>query len=500
MHASRIVFLLIIQVLSFYYANSQDIGGDDVKSVQFIKQRGYSIEACYRMAEDYLKSSTEQRKAIPFLEYIIEADKDADPKVNYMLAQSYYYNGQFDLAVKQLTLYVEIEKNAKLKKDAKDELVKFENAMQIAKTPVNVQLLNLGPRVNSKFADINPFVSVYENLLVYSSKRGNDFDIYVSKRRPYDSFWSKSKLAGSYVNTINDEFVAGLSSSGRNLFVHYNQVSGFEDINMSVRSRGLYRDLENPGDKINSTYREEGACISRSKDTMYFASDRPGGYGGFDIYYSLRLPDGGWGPPINIGNSINTELDENYPNLSPDGSKLYFASQGHNSIGGFDIFYATYNAETDIWTTPRNVGYPVNNAYDNKNITFTETNRYAYISTVDRQSYGDFDIYKVIFLDVAPEYLIIKAEVFVEDSLENKPFMEENDDLILTAYSNDETYGIYSFDKRNNSFILALVPGVYTLEIDSKKYSHYKKQVTIDENYYRSKKRSLKIQLTKNSN
>ena len=443
------------------------------------------------MAEDYLRSSSEQRKAIPYLEYIIEVDKDAESQVFYMLAQSYYYNGQFDLAIQVLNSYIEKEKSSKLKKQAKLELDRYENAKRIAASPLNVELVNLGPKVNSKFAEVNPFVSQYENLLVFSSKRSKDYDIYVSKKGQYDDVWTKSKLAGNYVNTINDEFVAGLSSSGKNLFVHYNQVSGYEDINISERYKGLYRELQDPGSKINSTYKEEGACISKNKDTLYLASDRPGGFGGFDLYYSLKLPEGEWGPPINMGELINTEFDENYPNLSPDGSILYFASKGHNSIGGFDVFHTSYNSASSGWNPPVNMGYPINNAYDNKNIAFTDNNRYAYVSTVDKKSLGDFDIYKVIFLDIEPDYLIVKAKVYVD----KLPFNQLNEELTLTVYKGEETYGMYTFDKRNNSFIIAFIPGTYHLEVNSEKYKSFKKKVTINENYYKNKHRVLKITL-----
>jgi hypothetical protein len=494
MRINRLLTVLLIQFVWAYAIYSQSDETDLAQNVQFIKKRGYSVEACYRMAEDFLRSNSDQHKAIPYLEHIIEVDQNAKPEVHYMLAQAYYYNGQYDLAIQVLTKYIDIEKNAKQKKLAKAELEKFENARKIASSPLNIALVNLGPKINSKFAEINPFVSQYENLLVFSSKRGKDYDIYVSKKGQYEPNWDKSKLAGNYVNTMNDEFVAGLSSSGRNLFVHYNQVSGFEDINISRRHKGLYRELEDPGTKVNSTYKEEGACISKNKDTLYFASDRPGGFGGFDIYYSLRLPEGEWGPAINMGQSINTELDENYPNLSPNGNILYFASKGHNSIGGFDVFSTTFNSLTNSWETPKNMGYPINNAYDNKNITFTENPRYAYISTVDRKSYGDFDIYKVIFNDVEPDHLIVRAEVFVN----GQPFSELNEDLIIYVYTGDETYGMYSFDKRSNSFIIALIPGIYTLEVGSEKFKTYKKRITINENYYKNKHRVFKINLEPN--
>jgi hypothetical protein len=487
----RFFAVLSLQTVLLLQVYSQDVESEAAQNVQFIKKRGYSVEACYRMAEDFLKSNAQQYKAIPYLEYIIQEDKNADAQAYYMLAQSYYYNSQFDLAIKVLTEYIEKENNAKQKKEAKDELERFENARRIASSPLNVALINLGPRVNTKFAEVNPFVSQYENLLVFSSKRGKDFDIYVSKKGIYDTDWAKSKLAGNFVNTINDEFVAGLSSSGRDLFVHYNQVSGFEDINISKRYKGLYRELEDPGSKVNSTYKEEGACVSQNGDTLYFASDRPGGFGGFDLYYSLRLPEGQWGPPINMGGNVNTEFDENYPNLSPDGTKLYFASKGHNSIGGFDLFSTAFDSATSSWKIPENIGYPINNAYDNKNIAFTENSRYAYVSTVDRKSYGDFDIYKVIFMDVEPDFLIIRANVFVK----GQPFNKLNEDLTINVYDGEETYGMYSFDRRNNSFIIALEPGVYTLEVNSEKFRPYKKRITIDENYYKNKHRIFKINL-----
>lgn len=491
MKIKNLVALLIVQVIISSQLHSQVAD----YSLEYVKKQGYGLEACYRLAEEFLTSSSEQYKAIGFLEFIVQNDAQAEPIVLFQLAQAYYYKGNYDLAIQKINEYIIKENNAKKKKLGKDELAKFENAKRIAAIPIDVRLINMGAKINTKFAEINPFVSQYENLLVFSSKRGTNFDIYVSKKGIYDNYWARSKLAGDYINTINDEFVAGLSKSGKDLFVHYNQVSGFEDINMSLRRKGLYRELEDPGIKVNSTYKEEGACISKNSDTLYFASDRPGGYGGFDIYYSLKLPDGTWGIATNMGPTVNTEFDENYPNLSNDGNTLYFASKGHNSIGGFDVFHTSFNPSTKTWNKPQNMGYPINNAYDNKNIAFTENERYAYISTINEQSQGDFDIYKVIFNKVSPEYVIVKAKVFIVENGDSIPFNEKDESLIITVSKDDETYGMYSFDKRNNSFVLALLPGAYILEIDSDNYKPFKKRIRINENYYRNKYRAVIINL-----
>jgi hypothetical protein len=498
MAVKRLSFLLVLLCMYMQIVYTQDENkSKPEEDIQFIKKRGYSVDACFNKAEDYLKSSTDQYKAVPYLEYIIETDKIPKPKVYYMLSQAYYYNGNYSKAVNSITEYINKEKDGQQVKAARIDLERFKNAEQIAKNPLNVVLVNLGPDINSKFSEVNPYVSKDEGLLVYSSNRSKNYDIYVSKKANTESKWGQPKLAGNYVNSVNDDFVAGLSSDGQKLMVHYNQVSGYEDINVSCREKGVFRELTDPGQKINSTYREEGACLTENGDTMFFASDRPGGFGGFDLYYSIMLPDGTYGTPINMGETINTKFDENYPNLSPDGSKLYFASKGHNSIGGYDIFYTSLGPVSKTWSEPINIGYPINNAYDNKTIGFSNDPRYAYISTVDWRTYGDYDLYKVIFLDAEPGYVIVRAEVFANDGDAVIPFNKEDKELKITVYQNGEIYGKYSFDKRNNSIAFAFIPGTYVLEIESEGFNSYRKKITIDENYYINNQRSLKVNMVK---
>jgi hypothetical protein len=459
-----------------------------------IKKRGYSVDACYRIAQDFYRTNTHQIKAIPYLEYVIETDKDVDIKAFYMLANAYYYYGKFDKAIALMTQYLEKEKNRNLYRTAKQDLEKFRNAKRIASSPINAELINLGPEINSPFAEINPYISKQENLMVYSSNRSQSFNIYVSKKNKLETGWTKSKLAGNYVNSVNDEYVAGLSPNGKNLFIHYNEYNGFEDINMSTRQKGLYRELINPGSKVNSIYREEGAFMTSDGDTLYFASDRPGGYGGFDLYFSLRLPDGTFGQPINMGETINTKYDDNYPNLSPDGNRFYFASKGHNSIGGYDLFYCTLN-DDKRWSTPINMGYPINNGFDNKSIAFTNDPRYAYFSTIDWRTNGDYDIYKVVFLDVEPEFLIVKTEVYIQEATSEIPFNNEDNPIDITVYNGQSVYGKYTYDKRKNSFIMALQPGTYIIDIESTGFKPYRKKINIKENYYKNNLRLLKIKL-----
>jgi len=492
-----VVLIVINQSLSILAHGQTNNNFADAVSVntQSIQKRGLSEEACRRIAYDFLNSETEKTKSIPYFEFILEDNTKLESADIHALAEAYYHNNQFGLAVDLLNRYIETVKNRKQKTAARTFIEVCKHAELLASDAENVRLVNLGPNINSKYAEINPFVSYQENLLVYSAKKRKDYNIYVSKKKSNQTVWEKAKLAGNLVNTIDDEFVAGLSTDGKTLMVHYDEHSGFEDINICSRVKGMYRELDDLGARINSTFKEEGACFSKTGDTLFFASDRSGGYGGFDLYYSLRINGDQWGSPINMGPVINSAADENYPNIDPNSSGIYFSSKGHNSIGGYDLFYTAWNAEQKKWTKPRNLGFPINNTYDNKTIRFTESPRYAYISTVMKQGYGNYDIYKVVFLEKEAEFLIITGHVFVKDSVETIPFSTSNHEISISVYKNDDLYGIYSYNKRRNNFILALDPGTYYLEIVADRYKKIKKKFTIKENHYRNKKRKINIYL-----
>lgn len=129
---------------------------------------------------------------------------------------------------------------------------------------------------------------------------------------------------------------------------------------------------------------------------MLFASDRDGGYGGYDIYMSEKKSTGEWGQPINLGSDVNSEKDDVCPVLLQDGT-LYFSSNGHGTMGGFDIFMTTIS-ENGLWATPENLGYPLNTAYDDLNFTITSTDgKKGYYTSAKTGGYGESDIYMFTF-------------------------------------------------------------------------------------------------------
>ena len=496
-----ILMIMFVFINHYFIVSSQglvsnnDFADASSGNIQFIQKKGLSKEACRRIAYDFLNSESDKSKSIPYFEFILNDANKPVPADIHALAEAYYHNDQFGLAIDLLNQYIETVKNRKQKHNAKMFIEVCKQAEILASDAENVRLVNLGPNINSRYDEINPFVSYQENILVYSSKKRKDYNIYVSKKKSNQTIWNKAKLAGKLINTIDDEFVAGLSTDGNTLMVHYDEHSGFEDINISSRVKGMYRELDDLGTRINSAFKEEGACFSKTGDTLFFASNRSGGFGGFDLYYSLKVNGKQWGKPINMGPVVNSASDENYPNIDPVSSGIYFSSKGHNSIGGYDLFYTKWDKEQGSWTKPRNLGYPINNTYDNKTIRFTESPRYAYISSILKHGYGNFDIYKVVFLEKEAEFLIVTGNVFVKDSIETKPFNNLDSELSISVYKNDDLYGIYSYNKRKNNFILALDPGTYYLEVEADKYKKVEKKFTIKENHYRNKRFKINIYL-----
>ena len=212
---------------------------------------------------------------------------------------------------------------------------------------------------------------------------------------------------------------------------------------------------------------------------MFFASNRPGGFGGYDIYYSMILPDGTWGIPFNLGEPVNSENDENYPNITAEGTTLYFSSNGHNSIGGYDVFRS--RLIENKWSEPKNLGYPINDTYDNFNIALTSNARYGYVSRSESDGIGGLDIYRVIFNDIPKTNIIFTGKIMVGDSLHGVPFSKVDSVLKITVYNKDKNNNVFASYQpgRNGKYTIALPPGNWKLEIIGSAYLPYNKDILI---------------------
>lgn len=373
----------------------------------------YKIGICYlHLPSDklksisYLENATKQTKG----NYIEDDpnEKNAPEDALYYLGQAYHYSYRFDEAIEQFNKFREIvgKWNLNLVKEIDHWIEVSKNAKTLTEKPVDCSISNLGDSINCEFADYSPVISADESMLCFTSRRegtggpdnktiDDDFfeDIFVSYRGPYGT-WRKAKGLSKTINTDGNEATIGLSADGQQLYV-YRDDAGDGNIYISKLDGDYWNaPYKMDASNVNSTSWEPSACISADGNTMYFVSDRPGGLGGSDIYQCNRLPNRAWSEPKNLGTPINSPYNEDAPFIHPDGVTFFFSSKGHNSMGGYDVFYSTKVAE-NVWASPINMGYPINTTDDDIYFVTSSDGRRAYYASFRPEGKGEKDIYMV---------------------------------------------------------------------------------------------------------
>lgn len=430
-----------------------------------------------------LNLAMNKKSAVKYLERALRAGVKNENAMFYM-GLAYHYNMKLDLAEAAFKEY-KMAENGDMLAEVGRQIEYVQNAKKICSMPISVNFENLGPNINTEYPDYYPMIEPDESFLAFTSRRKSnigarlEFDGYY----PSDIWYSKvmdgefapAENCGRGVNSSYDEQLVGMSVNGEMLFVYSDNMKDYGNIYYSNFSDEAYGSKIMFDDVINSDDFESAATISSDRNTLFFASNRKDGFGGKDLYMTRKLPTGKWAIPQNLGPKINTKYDEDFPYLFHDGQSLYFASEGHNSIGGYDIFKSTWNPEDNTWTAPQNIGYPVNTPDDNMTISFTTDQLQAYISCWRKDSKGDLDIYRVTFLDKDPRRTIYKCKIVKKDS----------EQVIKSAYimvydnQTDEEIGIYAPNPNTGSIVISLQPGSYHIMVDAEGYQEYETDVIV---------------------
>lgn len=374
----------------------------------------------------YLNTNIDKTKAIEPFEAIIK-DSKSDYYSHYDLGRAYMMDYRFDDAIAQFQIFL-----SKLKGSEKDlpipttRIIEMcEYAKKAHKDPANVTIQNIGMEINTEYPDYNAFVDESESLLLFTSRRKGNIgnfqdtdglltaDVFMSIA--WEDTWQKPRRMTSAVNSYLIEESVGMTADGQDLFIYVYNENGIDDIFISSKKGRQFKKAEYL--MVNSKYEESSAVMSPDKRYIIIASKRPGGFGGKDLYISKKLPNDSWSEPRNLGPTINTEYDEDFPSFSPCGTKLYFASKGHQGMGGYDLFKSDTDLASSTFSTPENLKYPINTPDDNKTISFTRSGRYAYIADLRKDGHGNLDIYKVIFHDIPAPYVTYAGSVFDKDSV-----------------------------------------------------------------------------------
>lgn len=431
----------------------------------------------YKLAVSSIEENINAPKAIEQLLYVAEKDKSYE-NLCYYIGRAYMHCYKFTDAIKQFNQSVKECNDKKLLLRTERLISSCNNAIELLNNPVNVTFENLGSAVNSTKDDFTPFISPDESQLVFSSNKKYDPDydtfienIYFSEFK--DGSWINAKNQ-SNINTADNEHVVSQFCSGDKILLCNNLDQEFSDILIAEKKGTTYKYNKNYDylfNIMNTKQPENGGSMTDDEKTIFISGEREDGLGGSDIYIIRKLPDGNWSKAQNAGNVINSETDESFPNISPDGNILYFASKGHNSIGGYDIFVSYWNITRQEWTTPMNLGFPVNTSEDNLTISFSGNMRYAYISATRKEGFGGRDIYRITFEDAEKEYTLIKSQILSGDSINPLTFTPDPDNLFIEIYDSfGNLFGQYLPKKNTSEFIAILPVGKYRLEINQDGY------------------------------
>ena len=442
----------------------------------------------YRIGVCYINTDIDKSKAITYFEKI--QNTSSEPETKYLLGRGYKYASKFDEAIKTLNAYKkEAKGNAENLKDVERQVQYCINAKELMKYHVNVSFENLRKNINSEYPDYFPFIPADESFLIFNSKRPESgafqypdgtwgANIFFAKVK--DGQYTKAKPLGRVINSAyGDEEAVGLSSSGDYLLLYFDNMQGEGDIYISKADKS--RNFKEPmilDDQINSMRGQEiAASITADGNAIYFASTRPGGLGGSDIYVCRRLPNGKWSPAQNLVEEINTPHNEDFPNISPDGKTLYFSSMGHTSIGGYDIFFAKWDEPSQKFTGAKNIGYPVNSPEDDMNFRVSTTGKYGYISARRKDGFGDLDIYRLDFLDVSPDYTVFVGKVVSADPA--KPVDSVNVFISVTDVKTGDEFGSYMPNPNSGKYVIILPPGKFTINTEIPGFEKYSETVQV---------------------
>ncbi len=362
---------------------------------------------------DYVKAITHLQKAILrtsgnydlYSLHEINASIDAF----YHLGKCYHLNGEFEKAKQYFNQFlISTNSNSDLIYKAHNSILQCDVAKALIARPKKAIVKNIGKEINTQYPEYSPVVSLDGSAIYFTSRRpwengetdayrdasNNDFpeDIYVSYSDEKGNWLTPQKM--DFCEAQRNEATVAVSSDEKRIYV-YQDNTGAGDLFFSDFKSNSFSEIKGIDYKgVNTESWETHCTMTTDGLNMYFVSDRPGGLGGRDIYRVVKMPDGSWSLPQNLGPNINTSSDEDSPFIASDNKTLYYSSNGPKSMGGFDIF-VTVRDEDNVWGDPLNMGYPINSTGDDIFYTTTIDGLKGYMTSFRKNGYGEKDIYEI---------------------------------------------------------------------------------------------------------
>jgi len=369
------------------------------------KFNGDNAQLNFKIGDCYLHSGFKPR-ALAYLQKAYQLNPDVDPIIHYVLGRGLHLNARWQEAIKEYktALPTAVGKDkAGWATDIQKKIQECQYGQQMMQKPARVFIDNAGSGVNSPYPEYGPVISADESVMLFTSRRDNSTggqkdpetggffeDVYQSTRLA-NGQWSPARNLGTPINSDGHDATVGLAPDAQRLLVYVEDNGG--DLQEAELRGAEWRKPQKLGSRINSRGHESSAAYSPDGRTLYFVSDKEGGLGSRDIY---KITIDGRGPAQNLGPVINTPYGEEGVFLHPDGKTMYFSSEGHNSMGGYDIFKSVY--ENGQWSKPENLGWPINTPDDDVFFVISASGRHGYYSSFRDDGLGSKDIYQITFL------------------------------------------------------------------------------------------------------
>jgi hypothetical protein len=486
----------------------EDQGYDFLNTHQYVK----AYEVFDKLHSRYPKEIDYQFKlGICCLNYAEKKDRAIDIfkdmkakyktlEVEVYLGKAYHRNYKFDEAITTLQPLVDVlgkstrKEDKSLLEEVKMTINNCTNGKFLMQNKIFADVQNISGPVNTAELEAVPIITADESLLIYtysgvksmggklntqlkSDPTNGVFltDIYVSSRDASGTKWNKPEPMKT-LNTIGYDAAIAISPSGQSLFTFLSNSNNPGDIMVSKLVGTEFTAPVALNGNINTVDYWEGSCsISADGRFLYFASERPEGLGGKDIWVSENV-DGDWGPAVNLGPNINTPYNDDAPFIHPDGVTLFFSSQGHQSIGGYDIMFSI--KEGNEWTKPKSMGIPLNTTEDDRYYVINSKGDKGYFSS-DRSgsgAMGDQDIYMVTpgILGEKPVVALIKGTVYGDD----RP-IEAKIEVVKIAQK--ENIGPFMSNIKTGKYLMALSPGFsYRIKASADGYESIEEDLDIE--------------------
>ncbi len=446
-------------------------------------ETNYYIGACY------LNTPYQKTEGIPYLEFAVKNGEKLLPAIVFKdIAIAYQLNMKFDKAISNYKKYLKLcFKDDEYKNYVLKSINDCEYAIKNLSDTLTVDIEKINNKINNNNSNEYPFISTDDELMfftrTYRKKEGviivdSISKVYFSKKK--NRIWSNpNELKINLPYNTKQATLVGISPQGSELFFRIDIDSLNSDLFICKLEGDSCKELKEFNSKINSKFKESMCSITADGKDFYFSSNRPHGYGGFDIYKITKIDENKWENPVNLGNGINTVFDEDGPFIHPDKQTLYFSSKGHTGYGGYDFYVSEYQLFDNAWSQPNNLGYPLNTTYNDIGIYLTADARLAYYSSSNKNKNQKYDIYVAKFSNSIP-LTLVKGTI---TDVDNKPLMAHI--RVVDHQTQEQVKYIYNSNSKTGKYLMIFPPGKnYDMIVEAEGYIPHIVNIYIPEQTY----------------